>query len=266
MKKYFSILLCAALVLSSCTSKQKQNLSETEVNELSDQVVAVIDSLATEICTISGHSDFMQIFSSENITVKEDKKIEIPNYVMKEGDLRNVTLLSQKYRAYGAVLVDRHIQGLYDLAVDASTTSCVEQMAAEINDKALETLQKQEGTDIDPEAYKRFYEQMKAAGRLDYFYETISAIGIETLYILSKDVDTFTEKLTDEQAASITRQLQLTIEGVNALAAERPNMSVLARNLNELNLLYATTVEELRKQLVAEKVAIELSRASLLTE
>lgn len=269
-KSKIALLACvcfATAAVSSCTNKTKPSDNAEETKELEATVVNQLDSLALCLSNIYENSMMSNLLNSDSIAITDEQRKIKPEYLLKESDITQLVNLSQKYRAYAIAMTDREIRKLYQLHGDASYTAAIDRLQMEINDDALNKM-KGEGSEVlfDAETYRTFYNEMKEAGRLDYFYDATTAIAVETIYLLSNNIDLYNVRLDDSTAAAISQHLQTIYQAISLLAKHRPNLHNVALSMKPLEGINSNTAAELKQQLQSLSPQIKLIRYCLLTD
>lgn len=265
----FAIAICtfvAMMIVSSCSTKPKVTISEAEQEELEAGIVLQLDSLAMSLSEIYDDNSFITLFNSDSIRLTDDQLKVKQDYLLTENDLIQLVELSQKYRAYAIAMTDSHVRKLYNLNGDASFSAAIGKLQMDINDAALEKM-KGEGTDavFSAETYRVFYNEMKEAGRLDYFYDATTAIAVETLFLLSNNIDIYSLRLNDAAAVAITKHMQTTIQALKLLAQYRPQLHQVLLTIKPMAGINATNAAELKQQLQVFSTQIKVIRRCLLT-
>ena len=111
---------------------------------------------------------------------------------------------------------------------------------------------------------KARYNTAKENGRINFFWETATALVVENLYVLSQNVDKFLPAIDDKYASDMTYHIALLKLSLDDLAAYDNNIKELAEILAPLNELNAISVEQLKEQIAKMKPQIETARAQML--
>lgn len=268
MKKYSFVW--ALLCLCACTGNKTQNnapLTEAETIELQETVVNHLDSLAHILCDSTQLASFYSLLEPSNFVLTDDQKLVKPDYLLENKDFEHLVTLSEQYRAYAMAMVDSRVMKLYDLDNTTDYVAMVDYLQAEIADNALNDMAARGHRDVFmPQTYVQLYEEMKAANRLPYFYESTTAMVVETLFVLTKNDDVLVSQLTDEQSQALVRHLSVVAEAANLLSQSNPYLNRSAQALNKLATLNATTTGELQEQLAKVKGEIATLRTLLLID
>lgn len=255
MKKY--IFLSAMACLCACTGNKNNNdasLTEAEVIELEETVVNHLDSLANILCDSTQLASYYSLLEPSSIELTDDQKLVKPDYLIENKDIESLVTLSEKYRAHAIAMVDSRVTKLYGMDNSSEFVSLIERLEAEIADKAISDMAANNHRDVFmPETYVQFYENMKEAKRLPYFYESTTAMVVETLYILSKTDDTLVSQLSDDQSQALVRHLNVVTDAIDVLSQTNPHMKRPAEQLKKLATINASTTSELQEQLAKSK-------------
>ncbi|MBQ0074769.1 MAG: hypothetical protein KBT34_11295 [Prevotella sp.] len=262
MKKIiFSAIAFAAVGLASCGGNKTEQSSELEdsvvefvQSELKKEMIQELDSLTDEMSKC-GAPAFLKKNASGIQLTDEEKKAK-PEYLLNPANAASATLLSEKYRALTAMRIDREVAVLYGMPV-ADFDEQITKLLADINDPALEENYK---NGPDSTSLAVFYTAEKENGRLNLFWQCMASSNIESLYILSKNVDKFTATMDDNAATKLTNRLAHIAVSANALVDFDSEFKVVAESINLLKDVNAKTVKELREQLKEQKENIEKSR------
>lgn len=266
-KTPFCAILVAVLTLLTSCGKQQQTTATPDKEALEETVVAQLDSLAHRLCEITGNAEMRKLLDADSIQLTAEQQLVKPDYLLEKEDLDELVELSEKYRARGIVLADANLRELYQMNGDEGYQAAVKKMELELNDALLDEFVK-EGADacFKLETYQRFYDQMKDAGRLVYFYDMASAMCVETLYLISCNPALYEGRLTDEAAAAISENIQTIHQSVSLLAPSYPHMHRLFVHNDLLSQIHATTAAELIPQLLSLREKIAYLRTQMLEE
>lgn len=268
--KYLKFPLAAISIsllafMSSCGKQQQTTTPTPDKETLEATVVAQLDSLAHCLSEISGNASVRQLLDADSIQLTADQKLVKPEYLLQQKDIDDLVGLSEKYRARGIVLADANLRQLYEMNGDEGYQASVKKMEADLNDALLNEFVA-EGPDaaFSLDTYQKFYDQMKEAGRLVYFYDMVSAMGVETLYLIASNPSLYEGRLTDEAAAALSQTIQNLHQSVSLLAPSYPHMHRLFVHNDLLSQINATTAAELLPQLLSLKEKIAELRAQML--
>ena len=105
---------------------------------------------------------------------------------------------------------------------------------------------------------------MNENGRINYFWQLAAASLVEELYIVNQNSDKFLSTFNDEAAANVTFRIVLILDALNRLSQYDPEIKPVAEAVAPLDVLNATTVDELKSQLAEAKENIENARKALI--
>ena len=262
MKKIsFLVAAAAALVLASCGGKKTEANQETtdtvsfEQSQIEQKIMAELDSIAelyTALPPVAG------VYSDGKIQLSEEEQKVKPTYLVDPKSVDDLSLLSQKYRALGVLIVDSKIASLYKMDVDGYKAA-IAKVATDVNDPSIKY-----NETFSTEDLKARYKTAKENGRINFFWETATALVVENLYVLSQNVDKFLPAIDDKYASDMTYHIALLKLSLDDLAAYDNNIKELAEILAPLNELNAISVEQLKEQIAKMKPQIETARAQML--
>lgn len=272
MKKITTILLAIAIVaMPSCknsnnkTKEEAADYSHATVDELtSDALKADMANLIESAKQIRS-VPFLRAKNDGKIALSDKEKMVKPDYLMSPDVAAGLVTLNQKYRAVGILTSDKSIAELYEMPV-SSYSENIFKLLTDINDPALMEFYTLPSLDIESnkEAFSLFVDDEYAAGRINYFWEGVTAGLVEQLFILTKDVDKFMPMFTDELASDITYNFVCVHDGLTKTVNATPEMASLNEILEPLYVINAISVDQLRDQLTELKDEIEVARAALL--
>lgn len=271
MKKLTIILLAAALVaLPSCKNNKKAK------TEAPDYTNATVDQLTSEALEADMANliesakkikvvPFVKSQKDGKLTLTDKEKMVKPDYLFTPASAAELVTLNQKYRAVGMLTSDKAIAELYEIPT-ADFNEAIFKLLTDINDPALEQFYTLPVLDIETnrEAFSLFVDDEYKAGRINYFWEGVTAGLVEQLYILTRDIDKFMPMFTDELASDITYNFVCVHDGLTKTVNATPEMASLNDILKPLYVINAITVDELRNQLTTLKGDIEVAREALL--
>ena len=263
-----AVISCTILIaLASCSKPQKAILSDEEQATLEDEIITQLDSIALQLCEISTNPQLQALFNADSLQISEEQLLVKPEYLLKESDLNELVDLSQKYRARAIAMADEHIRKMYQLFGESGYYAAIQNLQLEINDAALQKIVEQGVAAVfSPETYRSFYEEMKAANRIEYFYDVAAALTVESIYLISNNIDLYNIRLTDDASAALSQNLQNCMQAVALLAPSRPQMRSLLLALKPLNKINATTSEELKQQLSILSTQITVIRKAMILD
>lgn len=274
MKKISILVLAAALVLvPSCKNNNKANKTqqtgidygEATIDQLTSEELKADMAMLIESAKKIKMVPFAKANSEGKIVLTEKEKMVKPDFLISPDAAKGLVTLSQKYRAIGMLTSDKSIAELYSMSV-ADYNKNIFKLLTDINDPALTDFYTLPSLDIESnrEAFSIFVDEEYEAGRINYFWEGVSAGMVEQIYILTRDVDKFMPMFTDGLASEITFNFVCLHDGLTKTVNASPEMESLNEILEPLYVINAITVEELRSQLVSVKGDIEVAREKLL--
>ena len=267
MKKFtLAIVAFAAMVLASCGgSKPQQEVADQDTTKTFEQaqleaaVKMHLDSLSTQI----NDKQFAAIeenIKAGKIKLSADEKKVKPTYLLSPAVSANATSIAQKYAILAMLTADKEIAALYDMDI-SHYDEATSKLMSEINDPAIK---KANEAKTNAEINKVLYKEMEAEGRINFYWIMTSAATVETVYVMSQNVEKFCAGYTDEQVANITFRVFCIIDAIEQLSVYDPQIVGVAEALNPLKNLNAITLADFKKELAASKEQIEASRAAFL--
>ena len=243
MKKLTIVAVAfAAIVFAACGGKKSANNAEEadslksfEQQQIEASIKMHMDSIASEISKMK-QPTFIQEDNGGLSLTKEEKQVK-PDYLLPANVAEEAATLAEKYRILSALGVDKRIAKLYDMPTDEYEKS-IAKLIADINDPSFKNLENQS-------------------------WQLASAALVEELYIANKNADKFLSVFDDEAASNITFRVILVIDAINRLSEYDPDIKPIADAIAPLEVLNATTVDELKKQLNEAKEGIDAARAAL---
>jgi hypothetical protein len=267
MKKLsiFAVAL-AAMAFTACGGGQKNNneaetadtLKSFEQEQVEAKIKIELDSLASQL----GQLKKLPILQAgENgIQLTEQEKQVKPDYLTSPTAAENATTLAEKYRMISALSVDKNIAALYDMPTD-EYDAAIQKLAADINDPSFKAIE--DAASIH-EASQQLYDAMNENGRINYFWQIVSASLIEQLYVITQNTDKFLAAFDDEAADKVTYRIILLNEAVSRLAQYDTEFEPVAKTAEALAPLNAISVDQLKTQLEETKENIAAARNELI--
>ena len=265
MKKLTIVAVAfAAIVFAACGGKKSANNAEEadslksfEQKQIEASIKMHMDSIASEISKMK-QPTFIQEDNGGLSLTKEEKQVK-PDYLLPANVAEEAATLAEKYRILSALGVDKRIAQMYEMPTE-DYEKAITKLVADINDPSFKTLENQSNVF---ETTESLYDQMEKNGRINYFWQLASAALVEELYIANKNADKFLSVFDDEAASNITFRVILVIDAINRLSEYDPDIKPIADAIAPLEVLNATTVAELKKQLNEAKEGIDAARAAL---
>ena len=263
MKKLsvFAIAI-AVIALAACGGKKSagaveeaDTLKSFEQQQIEASIKMHFDSIASEIGKqlpfISEGKDGVQL-------TKEEKQVK-PDYLLPASVADEAATLAEKYRILSALNVDKKIASLYEMPVE-DYDKAITKLAADIDDPSFKAV---EDASTLYETSTTLYDAMDKNGRINYFWQLASAALVEQLYVVNQNSDKFLSVLNDEAASNLTFRIVLILDAVKRLKEYDPEIAPVAAALAPLDVLNATSVDELKAQLAEAKDKIEAARKAL---
>ncbi len=266
MKK-LSVLAIAfvAIAFAACGGKNSQattedadSLKSFEQQQIEASIKMHIDSISAELGKLP-QLPFLQEDNGGLTLTKEEKQVK-PDYLLKPSIAEEATTLAEKYRAMSALNVDKKIASLYDMPND-DYEKAISKLVADVNDPSFKAV---EDDDQIYEATSTLYDAMEKNGRINYFWQIASAALVEQLYVASQNSDKFLSIFNDEAAANVTFRVVLVLDAINRLSQYDPEIKPIAEALAPLDVLNATTVNELKDQIANAKDKIAEARKAII--
>lgn len=274
MKKLTTILLAAAiLAMPSCknnsnnkTQEQAPDYSQATVDELTSEALKADMASLLESAKKIKSVPFAKSNKDGKLVLTDKEKMVKPDFLLAPEAAASLVTLNQKYRAVGMLTSDKAIAELYEMNNVSAYGENIFKLLTDINDPALMEFYTLPTYDIESnkEAFELFVDDEYAAGRINYFWEGVSAGLVEQVFILTRDVDKFMPMFTDELANDITFNFVCVHDGLTKTVNSTPEMASLNEILEPLYVINAATVDQLRSQLLELKDEIEVARAALL--
>lgn len=267
MKKITLLLAAATMVLvcacgNNQNKKKKSESKETTVEEqyLRADLKIKMDSLVKEMSQLStpGTIDIQ----NGKLTLSDKEKKRKPDYLLPVSKADEAVTLNEKYRALAMLSVDMNIAKLYDMPVD-DYKQAIAKLLVDINNPALNVTEGQ--SDETPGVkIQRLYEESVKNETINLFWEAIVAGTVEQLFIITNNIDKFMPCFDDNSASEVTYRFVLVHEAITSLIPYHPELEQLQTILKPLEVINATTVAQLRDQLLELKGAIDAARNQLL--
>ena len=265
MKKLSIIAVAfAAMTFAACGGnkgaqnvEEKDSLKSFEQEQIEASIKMHFDSLASELGKLK-QLPIMEKNGSLKLT-DEEKQVK-PDYLLNPSVAENATTLAEKYRVMSALQVDKEIAKLYDMNVD-EYDKAITKLAADINDPSFKAI------DDTADIFKTtedLYKAMNENGRINYFWQIVATSLVEQLYATSQNTDKFITAFNDDAAANVTFRIILIQDAIDRLTEYDAELAPVAEAIKPLTVLNATTVDELKAQLVEAKEKIAQTRNALL--
>jgi hypothetical protein len=254
----------AVIALAACGGKKSaQPVEETdslksfEQEQIEASIKMHFDSIASEIGKLQ-QLPFIKEGKDGIQLTKEEKQVK-PDYLLAAGIAEEAATLAEKYRILSALNVDKKIASLYELPTE-DYDKAITKLAADIDDPSFKVI---EDAGTLYETSTALYDAMEKNGRINYFWQLASAALVEQLYIANQNTDKFLGVLNDEAASNLTFRIVLILDAVNRLKEYDPEIGPVASAVAPLDVLNATSVDELKAQLAEAKDKIAAARKAL---
>jgi len=266
MKK-LSILAAtfAAIVFAACGNKTAQNAESAdsvvksfEQEQIEASIKMHMDSLASEVGKLK-MVPFLQSDNNGGIKLTKEELQVKPDYLLDPAVAENATVLSEKYRLLSALDIDRRTAKLYEMPTE-DYDKAITKLAADINDPSFKILDNEGSVS---ETTQNLYDEMEKNGRLNYFWQLAAASLVEQLYLANQNSDKFLSTFTDDAAANTTFRVVLILDALKRLSQYDPEIAPVSEALAPLEVLNATTVDELKNQIAQAKDNIIAARKAL---
>ena len=266
MKKLSILAIAfAAIEFAACGGKKSAQADEAvdsvksfEQQQIEASIKMHMDSIASELGKLKT-LPFLQEGKDGISLTKQEKQVK-PDYLLPASVADEATTLTEKYRTMSALSVDKKIAALYEMPTE-DYEKAVTKLASDINDPSFKAI---EDTNTIFETTTTLYDEMEKNGRINYFWQLASAALVEQLYIINQNSDKFLSNFNDEAAANVTFRIVLILDAVNRLAQYDPDIEPVAQAIAPLDALNATTVAEMKEQLVKTKEQINAARKALI--
>ena len=137
----------------------------------------------------------------------------------------------------------------------------IAKLTADINDPSFKVI---EDANSLFETTSALYDAMNENGRINYFWQLASAELVEQLYAINQNADKSLTAFDDKAASNVTFRIVLILDAVNRLAEYDPEIKPVKEAISSLEVLNATTVDELKAQLAEAKDKIDAARSALI--
>jgi uncharacterized small protein (DUF1192 family) len=266
MKK-LSILAVAfaALAFAACGNKNAKNAESAdsvtksfEQEQIEASIKMHVDSLASEIGKLK-HMPFMQSNADGTVKLTKEELQVKPDYLLNPSVSESATTLAEKYRLLSALDIDRRVAKLYEMPTE-DYDKAITKLAADIDDPSFKDL---DDANTISETSQALYNSMNENGRINYFWQLAAASMVEQLYVASQNSEKFLSSFTDETAANTTFRVVLILDALDRLSEFDADIKPVAEALAPLDVLNATSVQELKNQIADAQDKIAAARAAL---
>jgi len=265
MKKlsFFAVAL-AAMAFAACggnKSAQTEENSDSLVVFEQQQIEAAIkmnfDSLAAEVARLKQ----LPVVQKNGMIVLTDEEKQVrPHYLLDLSVAEEAMTLAEQYRVLSALEVDKEVAALYDLPMEGYDKA-IAKLVADINDPSFKVLDSEYSI---YESSQMLYDAMNENGRINFYWQIVSASLVEQLYIISQNADKFLASFDDDAASNVSLRIILIQDAINRLTEYDPELLPVAEAIDPLVVINATTVDEFKKQIVEAGDQIAQARQALI--
>lgn len=264
-----SILLVTVLafIMSSCGNKTQTQISSADSAKMFEQeriesaIKLHIDSLVEKMAE-SSYKPLDQMIKSGSITLSGDEIKVKPDYLLAPSVETELTTYAQKYACIVMMYIDRSVAELYKMDVKAYDEALA-RMATDIDDPTVKMMKDFDGKDYKS-LLQNMYKQENEAGRVNYFWIGSCAATIETIYLMSQNVDKFVSGYNDNQIDDITFRIICITDALERLEKYDPQVVGISKAVQPLRKITADTASEFKEQIVGMKAEIEAARNALI--
>ena len=265
MKKlsFFAVAL-AAMAFAACggnKSAQTEENSDSLVVFEQQQIEAAIkmnfDSLAAEVARLKQ----LPVVQKNGMIVLTDEEKQVrPHYLLDLSVAEEAMTLAEEYRVLSALEVDKEVAALYDLPMEGYDKA-IAKLVADINHPSFKVLDSEYSI---YESSQMLYDAMNENGRINFYWQIVSASLVEQLYIISQNADKFLASFDDDAASNVSLRIILIQDAINRLTEYDPELLPVAEAIDPLVVINATTVDEFKKQIVEAGDQIAQARQALI--
>ena len=265
MKKLSVLTIAfAAIAFAACGGKKSAQAEEAtdsvksfEQQQIEASIKMHVDSIASELGKLKTLPFLNE--GKDGITLTKQEKQVKPDYLLTPSVADEATTLTEKYRILSALSVDKKIAALYEMPTE-DYEKAITKLASDINDPSFKAI---EDANTIFETTTTLYDEMEKNGRINYFWQLAAAALVEQLYVINQNSEKFLSNFNDDAAANVTFRIVLILDAVNRLAQYDPDIEPVAKAIAPLDALNATTVAEMKEQLVKTKEQINAARKAL---
>ena len=189
----------------------------------------------------------------------EEKQVK-PEYLLAPAVAEEAATLAEKYRILSALSVDKKIASLYDMPTE-DYDKAIAKLSADISDPSFKVL---ENANNIFETTSALYDAMNENGRINFFWQLAASALVEQLYAINQNSDKFLSAFDDKAASNVTYRIVLILDAVKRLSEYDPDIKPVQEAIAPLEVLNATTLDELKSQLAEAKDKIEAARTALI--
>ena len=266
MKKlsYFAVAL-AAMAFTACggnksaqTAEETDSVKSFEQEQVEAKIKVELDSLAAELGKLK---QLPIVQEGENgVQLTDQEKQVKPDYLLAASVAENATTLAEKYRMLSALGVDKRIAAMYGMPTD-EYQAAITKLLADINDPSFKEIK--DGSTIF-ETTQALYDAMNQNGRINYFWQLVSASLVEEIYVITQNTEKFITVFDDEAVSNVTFRIVLLTDAVSRLAEYDAEFEPVAQAIEPLKVLNAISVDQLKSQIAEAKDQIVETRNALI--
>jgi len=266
MKKlsYFAVAL-AAMAFTACggnksaqTAEETDSVKSFEQEQVEAKIKVELDSLAAELGKLK---QLPIVQEGENgVQLTDQEKQVKPDYLLAASVAENATTLAEKYRMLSALGVDKRIAAMYGMPTD-EYQAAITKLLADINDPSFKEIK--DGSTIF-ETTQTLYDAMNQNGRINYFWQLVSASLVEEIYVITQNTEKFITVFDDEAVSNVTFRIVLLTDAVSRLAEYDAEFEPVAQAIEPLKVLNAISVDQLKSQIAEAKDQIIEARNALI--
>jgi len=269
------VMLSSLLLVQGCTCESETERQEKAkaalIEEKNAQMEADKQVVQAEIDALIASTEgikmapFMRATEDGSFVLTDKEKMVKPDYLITPAQVAKTTTLSQKYHVCAMLAVDLVIAKMYDMP-KADMNEAMAKLLVDLNDEAFTMFASTPWNDLESasDAMVTLIQDEYAAGREDFYWESVASSFVEQLYVITRDVDKFMPMFDDESVYNFTYNFVYLREGLMTLVSHNPEMVSLFNVLAPLYVINAMTVEQFRDELLMLKEDIEKSREYLL--
>lgn len=272
MKKVFFVLSVCVLIAPSCRNRGVRPPEQKEPHIVTAKEEMISKDLQLNVQNLMESAkgmkplEFVKKDGDGIVALSDKEKMVKPDYLLSPSLASKAVTLAQKYSILEMLCVDRIVMELYDMPT-GETDAQLARLLADINDPAMQTYvssERNSGCAFSAEAHSKLVEDEYNSNRANFFWQGESAALVETMYILTRDVDRFLPAFDDKMVADITFDFICIHDNLLSLIEFYPDMQSLNEVLSPLYVINAISVPQLKEQLLAVKSDIEKIREYLI--
>lgn len=263
------VFVATITLLVSCNGgkktaeEQAEEVKSFEQEQIEAGIKVQLDSLANLYASMDDSPVMVALKSGEILLTDEEKQVK-PDYLLAPEATNDLVTLSQKYRAVGILSIDEFVAESYDMSTE-EMKAARSRLIVELNDPGFDVFIKESYTDSTfAKVFEEFYNAEEEAGRINFFWETVTAAFVEQIFILTQNPDKYLAAFDDQKAADFTYRLILLQNGLENLQEYAPEIEELCNAIKPLEGLNAISVDQLRNQVTTLKQEITDVRNGLL--